>query len=99
MAKKTVNIGSINKTKEGRRYIKVRGDHVLKDGQFLNLENEKTQLEQVDFALSKEYITEDKAAERKAQIKSYWNDPVKTDKGSFVRSESVIYNITVQSED
>lgn len=50
--KRTV-IGSVVKNKEAGKpdYIKVNGAHVLKDGQFLNLETKAAQLASLDEAV------------------------------------------------
>lgn len=48
--RKTV-IGSVVKGRDGKPdYIKVRGTHVLKDGQFLNLETKDAQLASAEAA-------------------------------------------------
>lgn len=62
-------IGSVVKGKEGKNdYIKVRGTHVLKDGQFLNLESKATQLKRLDEAVAAKKLTPDLAATIKARI-------------------------------
>lgn len=79
MAKKT--IGSIVKGKSGKSdYFKVKGNHTLQDGQFLNLENETSQIAFHKVCLEKNYITEEEADKRIDQTKNFWNMPIGDDK-------------------
>lgn len=61
MAKKRkVTIGSVVKGRDGKAdYIKINGDHVLNNGQFLNLESKQSQLESLDKALAEGKLTEE----------------------------------------
>lgn len=100
MAKKKLNVGSVLIRKDGSHYIKINGNHNISDGQFLNLENEKTQLAQIDYKLKQGWIDEAAAEKQKEQVRTYWNAPVKTRDGSdFVRSKSIRYQITLSVEE
>jgi hypothetical protein len=62
-------IGSIVKGKAGKPgepskpdYIKVRGEHVLKDGQFLNLESKAQQLASLEAAVAAKKLSEEVAS-------------------------------------
>jgi len=48
--KKTVKIGSIKNTKDGRKVLHVFGDHnlTLKSGDYLNIKSKKEQLAEID---------------------------------------------------
>lgn len=55
MAKsKRVVIGSVIKSKDKGKpdYVKIRGDHALKDGQTLRLESKQSQLDSVEAAFA-----------------------------------------------
>lgn len=55
-------VGSIVKGKEGKPdYIKVRGTHVLNDGQFLNLESKAQQLASLEAAVAAKKLPEEVA--------------------------------------
>jgi len=63
MASKRKVIGSVVRGKEGKPdYIKVRGTHVLKDGQFLNLESKDQQLASLDAAVASKKVSVETAA-------------------------------------
>lgn len=101
MAKKVIKVGSITTGKDGKSmYIKVDGDVTLSKGQYLNLENEKTQLAKLDYAVAQGWVKESEHAKRAAQISSYWNDPIPTKDGKeFVRSKNIKYNVTTTVEE
>jgi len=62
-------IGSVVKGREGKNdYIKVRGTHVLKDGQFLNLESKATQLKKLDEAVAANKLSADLAETIKTRV-------------------------------
>lgn len=76
MAKyKRTSIGSICKGKDGKPdYLKVYGNHVLKDGQFFNLESKATQLAGLNSPAAVEKIQPDvraKLIERVNNIPDY----------------------------
>lgn len=98
MAKKV--IGNVTKSPNGDSfYIKVNSDVKLPKDAYLNLENEKSQLEGAKFALTKGWINEEEFEKRTAQIKSYWNDPVqKRDGTTFVRKDSIKYQVTINEK-
>ena len=59
MAKK-VTVGSVVKGKDGKPdYIKVRGEHILRDGDFLNLESKASQLASLEKGIESGKISED----------------------------------------
>lgn len=71
MAKyKRTTIGSIVKSKENGKpdYIKVNGAHVLKDGQFLNLESKAFQLASLEEAVKAGKLSGDAAEQARARI-------------------------------
>lgn len=63
-------IGSVVKNKEAGKpdYIKVNGAHVLKDGQFLNLESKATQLASLDDAVKAGKLSGDVAEAARERI-------------------------------
>lgn len=62
-------IGSVVKGKDGKPdYIKVRGAHVLKDGQYLNLESKTKQLESLNEAEKAKKISSELAAKIRERI-------------------------------
>lgn len=95
--KRTV-LGNVAKSIDGKSfYIKVNEDITLTKGTYLNLENEQSQLAAVDYAATQGWIKEDDVEKRKAQVVSYWNDPVPTKDGTtFVRKESTKYQVTLK---
>jgi len=69
MALKRKTIGSIVKGREGKPdYIKVRGAHVLKDGQFLNLESKAQQLANLDAAVAANKMSNETATKIKERV-------------------------------
>lgn len=101
MAKKRTIIGNVTQSQDGKSFfIKVNDNIELKKGDYLNLENEKSQLSGVDYALAQGWIKDENEAEkRREQIKSFWNDPVKTKDGKeFVRSKTTKYQVVVSKE-
>lgn len=75
MAKRKVFIGDIVKGKKDEAtgvtkpdYLKVRGDHTLRDGQYLNLESKKQQLDSLNEAVAKGRLSAEVAEEIKAKI-------------------------------
>jgi aminoglycoside/choline kinase family phosphotransferase len=75
MAKKRkVTIGSILKGRDGKPdYIKVTPEFEKIFGKYINLENEKTQLADLDKAVADEKLSEDYAQTRKEQVSQFWN--------------------------
>jgi hypothetical protein len=67
--KRTV-IGSVVKNKDPKKpdYIKVNGAHTLTDGQYLNLESKKNQLESLEVAIAGGKISGDNAEKAKERI-------------------------------
>lgn len=100
MAKKKLNLGSVLLKKDGGHYVKINGNHTLKDGQTLNLENEKTQLAAIEYKLTQGWIDENAASKQREQIRSYWNDPIQTKTGTtFIRNKAIRYQITLSVEE
>lgn len=67
--KRTV-VGSIIKNKDAKKgdYLKVTGTHVLKNGQYLNLESKASQLASLDSAVADGKISGDNAAAARERI-------------------------------
>lgn len=76
MAKKRkVIIGSVIKGRQDEAtgklkadYIKVNGEHTLRDGQYLNLENKEYQLKSLEDAVSAGKLSEEVATKIRANI-------------------------------
>ncbi len=100
MAKRKVIVGNVTKsTKDNSFYIKINDDITLRKGDYLNLENEKSQLAAIDYALSQGWVDEAEAEKRRNQTIAYWNDPVPTRDGkSFVRKATTQYQVTVKKD-
>ena len=81
--KKRVVVGSIVKSKEKGKpdYIKVRGDHKLTDGQFINLESAASQLASLEASVAAGKIDEEFAQKIRDRIEKI---------PSFVRYEMVM---------
>ena len=71
MAKyKRAVVGSVVKSKEAGKpdYIKVNGNHVLKDGQYLNLESKQFQLSSLEEAVKNGKLSGDAAQAARERI-------------------------------
>lgn len=66
---KRVKVGAIVKGREGKPdYLKVYGDHVIKDGQYLNLESKAQQLANLEQALANKKLSADVVEAMKAKV-------------------------------
>lgn len=72
MAKKKVIIGSVVKSKDFDKtketYIKIRGEHTLKDGQTLSVQSPKEQLASAENAMKEGKLSEDLFEKIKARL-------------------------------
>lgn len=67
--KRRVVIGEVQKTKDGTgTYIKIKKDTVLKQGQYLNVESKKKQLENLEAAVQNGKISAENAAKARERI-------------------------------
>lgn len=95
---KTVTIGSVYKTKDGKgTYIKIKDDVVLKKDQFVNLVNEENEVDDVKKMVLKDLLTETQAEKRIEQIKEYWNSHVAGLSGP--RKNVIKFNLTTKVND
>lgn len=101
MAKYTTKtVGVIYKKANGQaESIYVKEDITLKKGDYLNLENEKTQLASIERAVSEGKLKEDYAEERKASITEYWNqERTNKDGETYTMKDLVRFNVVKVSK-
>lgn len=100
MAKKSkrLNIGSIYKGLDGKPdVIKISTDVYLKKGQYVNLENEKLELEGIDKAVTAGALEGDYAEELKTKTRARWDSTIEKI-GKKVK-DVVRFNLVTKVED
>lgn len=99
MAKRR-NIGVVYKGRDGKPdSIKITEDVQLKKGQYVNLENEASEIKGLDAAVKAGALDAEYAETRKEQVKANWNKVVSIKGEDKVVKDMVRFNLVVVTKE